>query len=112
MRCARRSPAPCAAAPAIRRSSRQSAPPRRRSRSGAELPIENRLAVAGRTLPRLDARAKVPGSQHYGADVVLPGMLWGKLLRSPVPAAAIRRLDPRPARAIDGVRVVVTADDI
>jgi xanthine dehydrogenase molybdopterin-binding subunit B len=76
------------------------------------MPRDNRLTIAGRPLPRLDAPAKVTGSQVYGADVVLPGMLWGRLLRSPVPAAAIRRLDPRPALALDGVRAVVTADDI
>ncbi len=76
------------------------------------MPRDNRLTVAGRPLPRLDAPAKVTGSQVYGVDVVLPGMLWGRLLRSPLPAASIRRLDPRPALAVDGVRAVVTAEDI
>lgn len=76
------------------------------------MPRPNRFVVAGRPLPRLDAPAKVTGSQIYGADVLLPGMLWGKLLRSPLPSAAIRHLDARPALAIDGVRAVVTAADI
>ena len=76
------------------------------------MPRANRFAVVGRPLPRLDAPAKVTGSQIYGTDVALPGMLWGKLLRSPVPSAAIRRLDPRPALAIDGVRAVIAAADI
>src|SRR5579863_5635068 len=76
------------------------------------MPRTNRFAVAGRRLPRLDAPAKVTGSQVYGADIALPGMLWGKLLRSPLPSAAIRRVDPSPALAIDGVRAVLTAADI
>jgi CO/xanthine dehydrogenase Mo-binding subunit len=72
----------------------------------------NRFTVAGRSLARLDAPAKVTGSQVYGADVVLPGMLWGKLLRSPHPAASIHRIDVRAALAIEGVRAVITAADI
>lgn len=74
--------------------------------------LSNLLAVVGRRLPRLDAPAKVTGSQIYGTDVVLPGMLYGKLFRSPVPHASIRRLDVQPALAIDGVRAVITNADI
>jgi CO/xanthine dehydrogenase Mo-binding subunit len=76
------------------------------------MPRANRFAVAGRPLPRLDAPAKVTGSQVYGADVVLPGLLWGKLYRSPLPAASIRRIDPRRALAMNGVRAAITAEDI
>jgi len=74
--------------------------------------LSNQFAVVGHRLPRLDAPAKVTGSQIYGTDVMLPGMLHGKLFRSPVPHALIRRLDVRPALAIDGVRAVITAADI
>jgi CO/xanthine dehydrogenase Mo-binding subunit len=72
----------------------------------------NRYAVAGRRLPRLDAPVKVTGTQVYGADFALPGMLHGKLFRSPVPHASIRGVDVRAALAIDGVRAVITAADI
>ena len=75
-----------------------------------ELP--NQYAVVGHRLPRLDAPAKVTGSQVYGADFALPGMLHGKLFRSPVPHALIRGVDVRAALAIDGVRAVITAADI
>src|ERR1700744_42036 len=74
--------------------------------------LSNRFAVAGRRLPRLDAPAKVAGTQVYGTDVMLPGMLHGKLFRSPLPHARIRRLDIAPALAIAGVRAVITAADI
>ena len=74
--------------------------------------LPNQYAVAGHRLPRLDAPAKVTGTQVYGADFALPGMLHGKLFRSPVPHALIRGVDVRAALAIDGVRAVITAADI
>jgi CO/xanthine dehydrogenase Mo-binding subunit len=74
--------------------------------------LSNRFAVVGHRLPRLDSPAKVTGLQTYGTDVVLPGMLYGKLFRSPVPHASIRRVDVRAALAISGVRAVITAADI
>ena len=74
--------------------------------------LPNRFAVAGQRLKRMDAPGKVAGTQIYGTDVVLPGMLHGKLFRSPVPHALIRRLDVGPALAVAGVRAVLTAADI
>lgn len=74
--------------------------------------LSNRFAVAGHRLPRLDAPAKVTGTQIYGTDVMLPGMLFGRLFRSPVPHALIRRLNIAQAAAIPGVRAVITTTDI
>ena len=74
--------------------------------------LPNRFSVAGQRAPRLDAPAKVTGTQTYGTDVSFPGMLHGKLFRSPVPHALIRQLDLTPALAIQGVRAVITAVDI
>jgi CO/xanthine dehydrogenase Mo-binding subunit len=74
--------------------------------------LSNRFTVAGRRLPRIDAPAKVTGSQIYGADFALPGMLHGALCRSPLPHARIVRIDVRAALAIEGVRTVITAADI
>jgi CO/xanthine dehydrogenase Mo-binding subunit len=77
---------------------------------GISLP--NAFAVVGQRLPRLDAPAKVTGSQIYGADFALPGMLHGRLFRSTVPHALIRGINLQAARAIPGVRAVITATDI
>ena len=76
-----------------RRSSMRCACRRAHAHDGANSWTPKRFAVAGHRLPRLDAPAKVTGKQIYGTDVMLPGMLYGKVLRSPVPHALIRRLD-------------------
>jgi hypothetical protein len=55
--------------------------------------LDSRLqAVKGRH-PRLDGPAKVTGQARYTCDVRLPGMLWGKMVRAPVPAGRIVRVD-------------------
>lgn len=68
--------------------------------------------VAGRRLPRLDGAGKVTGRSPYAADFALPGMLHGKVLRSPLPHALIRGLETAAARAMPGVRAVLTAADL
>src|SRR5258708_16911206 len=68
--------------------------------------------VAGRRLPRLDGIGKVTGKHVYAADFTLPGMLFGKVLRSHRPHALIRKLDVSRAAAIPGVRGIITAADI
>ena len=74
--------------------------------------LKNRYSVAGLPLPRLDGTAKTTGRHVYGADFALPGMLYGKVLRSEVPHAKIVRIDTSRARAMTGVRAVITAADI
>ncbi len=69
-------------------------------------------AVVGQGVPRLDAAEKATGRARYGADIHLPGMLCGKLLRSPHPHARIRHIDTSRAEALKGVRAVVTARDV
>ncbi|MCC6535564.1 MAG: xanthine dehydrogenase family protein molybdopterin-binding subunit [Burkholderiales bacterium] len=66
----------------------------------------------GRSPPRREARAKLSGRAPYVHDLVLPGMLHGKLARSTRPHARIRRIDTAAARAIEGVHAVLTGDDI
>jgi len=66
----------------------------------------------GRELPRLEARAKVSGRAEYTHNLRLPGMLYGKVLRSTVPHGIIRRIDTTAARALAGVHRVVTGEDI
>ncbi|MFQ5852053.1 MAG: xanthine dehydrogenase family protein molybdopterin-binding subunit [Candidatus Binatia bacterium] len=68
--------------------------------------------AVGKSVPRVDALAKVTGQAAYTADVMLPGMLHGKVLRSPYPHARIVRIDTRRAEALPGVKAVITARDV
>ncbi|MEE8518856.1 MAG: molybdopterin cofactor-binding domain-containing protein, partial [Dehalococcoidia bacterium] len=62
--------------------------------------------------PRVDGLGKVTGSSVYTADVAIPQALWAKVLRSPHPHARILRIDATKARAVPGVRAVITGDDV
>jgi carbon-monoxide dehydrogenase large subunit len=70
-----------------------------------------RKKVVGNPTPRVEGEYKVSGKAMYAVDVVLPGMLWGKILRSPVPYGRIKRIDASRARNLPGVRAVVTGED-
>ena len=61
---------------------------------------------------RPDGVDKVTGRANYGADFTLPGMLWGKVLRSPHAHARIVGIDTSKARDLVGVHAVITADDL
>src|SRR5438067_1719629 len=64
--------------------------------------------VVGQPVPRVDAVDKVTGTARYAADMNLPGMLWGKFVRSPHPHARIKRIDTSRAAALPGVYAVIT----
>ncbi|MBI4523246.1 MAG: molybdopterin-dependent oxidoreductase, partial [Deltaproteobacteria bacterium] len=68
--------------------------------------------VVGKSVPRIDAVAKVTGGAAYTADVMLPGMLYGLAKRSPFPHARIVSIDTRKAEALPGVKAVITAQDV
>ena len=68
--------------------------------------------VIGTRPIRHDGLEKVTGQAHYGADVNLPGMLHGKILRSPHAHARIRSIDTAKAQALPGVKAVVTSADL
>jgi hypothetical protein len=63
---------------------------------------------AGHAVPQVNARAKVLGRAQYAGDIQLPGMLHGKVLRSPYPHARIVRIDVSNALALPGVKAVIT----
>ncbi len=67
--------------------------------------------VVGNPTPRVEGELKVSGEAKYAVDVTLPGMLWGKLLRSPISSGKIKRIDASKALALSGVRAVVTGED-
>jgi CO/xanthine dehydrogenase Mo-binding subunit/aerobic-type carbon monoxide dehydrogenase small subunit (CoxS/CutS family) len=61
---------------------------------------------------RIDARDKVRGTALYAADLTMPGMIHGAVLRSPHPHADILHIDDSEARMLPGVVTVVTARDV
>ncbi|MCL5075219.1 MAG: xanthine dehydrogenase family protein molybdopterin-binding subunit [Chloroflexi bacterium] len=70
------------------------------------------MKVVGKPVPRHDAWEKVRGNTLYAADFSMPGMLYGKVLRSSHPAARILSIDTSKAEALAGVRAVITAKDV
>src|SRR5258708_13432283 len=60
---------------------------------------------------RPDGVRKVTGTAQYGSDLAMPGMLVGRILRSPHAHARIRAIDTSKAAALPGVKVVATAAD-
>jgi CO/xanthine dehydrogenase Mo-binding subunit len=69
------------------------------------------FSVVGKRVQRVEGFDKVTGDSEYIADIYLPGMLVGKVLRSPFPHARIRHIDTSKAEKLAGVRAVVTAED-
>jgi CO/xanthine dehydrogenase Mo-binding subunit len=62
--------------------------------------------------PELRGRDKVTGEMRYTADIVRPNALWAAYVTSPVAYARIRSIDATAAKALEGVRAVITAADI
>ncbi|MCR9072523.1 MAG: xanthine dehydrogenase family protein molybdopterin-binding subunit [Alphaproteobacteria bacterium] len=65
----------------------------------------------GKRTIRPDGADKVTGRAAYAADATMPGMVWGKVLRSPHPHAVIKSIDTSKAEALPGVKAVATAAD-
>src|SRR5262245_20097901 len=68
--------------------------------------------IVGQPLGKLEGSGKVSGQARSSGDVTLPGLIWGKALRSPLPHARIRRVDTSRAKALPGVLTVLTAQDL
>src|SRR6478735_1597121 len=69
------------------------------------------LTTVGRSTTRIDARERVTGRAKYTGDVQLPGMLYARVLRSPHPHARIRAIDVSKAKALPGVKAILTNDN-
>ncbi|MFS8542322.1 MAG: xanthine dehydrogenase family protein molybdopterin-binding subunit [Limnochordales bacterium] len=78
---------------------------------GTPLPAGTSYRVLGTRPVRHDGMEKVTGRARFGADVHLPGMLYGQVVRSPYPHARIKKIDTSRARAHPGVRAVITGAD-
>jgi len=72
----------------------------------------NNFKLVGTPAPRHDAWAKAKGEQLYSDDFSMPGMLHGKVLRSPHAAAILKSIDTSHAEALAGVHAVLTAKDV
>ncbi len=72
---------------------------------------DKELKWVGTRPPRPDGVDKVTGRAKFGADFYVPGMLIGKVLRSPHPHALIKSIDTSKAEALTGVKAVLTRDD-
>ncbi|MGH7962603.1 MAG: xanthine dehydrogenase family protein molybdopterin-binding subunit, partial [Candidatus Binatia bacterium] len=77
-----------------------------------ESPQEVKFKVVGTRPIRHDGIDKVTGRARYGADISLPGMLHGKVLRSPHAHARIKSIDASQALALPGVKAVITGADM
>jgi CO/xanthine dehydrogenase Mo-binding subunit len=73
---------------------------------------QQNLRFVGHTTPRKDGVAKVTGSAQFVHDATLPGMLYGKLVRSPHASARIVRIDTQAAEAMPGVRAVLVGGEL
>ena len=71
----------------------------------------NKLKSVGNSQPRMDALIRVTGKATYTGDVMLPGMLYARVLRSPYPHARVRKVDVSKAAALPGVKTILTRDN-
>src|SRR3990172_6731660 len=67
--------------------------------------------VLGNSVIKKDVADKATGKARYGADYLFPDLLIGKILRSPVAHARIRKIDTSRAAVLPGVKAVVTHED-
>ena len=72
---------------------------------------DKKLKIVGTSPVKHDGIDKVTGRAKFAADMFLPGMLVGKILRSPHAHANIKSIDISAAEKLPGVKAVVTRDD-
>ena len=70
------------------------------------------LSVVGKRLPKIDAPDKATGRAIYTDDIVLPNMIYGKLLLSPLPHAKIKSVNIEKAKSLPGVKLILTGSDV
>src|SRR5438309_9018738 len=70
------------------------------------------LRLVGKRLKRADSPERLTGTVRYTGDLVLPGLLHGRLVRSPYASARIVSVDKSAAMSMPGVVAVLTAEDL
>ena len=83
-----------------------------RDQHGPEAPWGDGFRTVGKPLRKVDGIDKATGRAVYADDIVLPGMLHAKTLRSPHPHARIVSIDASAALAMKGVHAVITGQDL
>jgi 4-hydroxybenzoyl-CoA reductase subunit alpha len=78
----------------------------------AQMQRKQGYRIVGTPRPKVDAYGKVTGRALYADDIVLPRMVYGRLLRSPHPHARILSIDARRALELPGVLAVLTGADL
>jgi CO/xanthine dehydrogenase Mo-binding subunit len=71
----------------------------------------NELGIVGKSYPRAEGKNKVLGKEVYTGDLKFPGMLMGKVLRSPYARAKVLNIDVSKAARLAGVKAIVTGED-
>jgi putative selenate reductase molybdopterin-binding subunit len=86
-------------------------PPNAQTKISSASSAVSALNVVGHDTTRIDAAERTTGKATYTGDVMLPGMLYARVLRSPHPHARIRRIDASKALALPGVKAVISHDN-
>jgi len=81
-------------------------------RENLPVPEPGPITGIGQRVPRIDVREKVLGTGEYVDDLEIPGLIFGSAVRSSYPRARVKAIDTSRAKALPGVRAVLTADDI
>jgi xanthine dehydrogenase molybdenum-binding subunit len=68
---------------------------------------QKEFSIVGKPTPRIDAYERVTGQAQYTGDIQLPGMLYARVLRSPLPHAKIVSIDTSKAEKLPGVKAVI-----
>jgi CO/xanthine dehydrogenase Mo-binding subunit len=74
--------------------------------------MEKEFKIIGTRQPKVDAAERVTGRAKYPSDLFFPGMLHLKILRSPHPHAKVANLDIEKAKALPGVKAILTPKDM
>jgi len=72
--------------------------------------VEKRYNTIGHVTHRKDGRAKVMGKETYSSDIILPNMLYARVIRSPYPHAKLLSFDTTEAEKMGAV--CITPDDV
>jgi selenium-dependent xanthine dehydrogenase len=81
-------------------------------RLGNVVPETDFLAQVGTKTPRIDAEKKTLGTAVYADDLFFDGMVYGSAIRSPVPRCKILSIDLSEVKAIPGIVLAITAEDL
>jgi xanthine dehydrogenase molybdenum-binding subunit len=74
--------------------------------------VSQEFSAVGKRIAQRDGPAKATGAAQYAGDMEMPGMLIGKVLRSPHPHARVKRVDKSEAERLPGVEIVLAPEDI